>query len=363
VTVTAAVVEAKDAPFVLEELDIESPRAGELLVEIDAVGVCHTDLSVRAQLLATPLPAVLGHEGTGRVVAVGDGVTRAAVGDRVALSFDSCGECGSCSHGHPSICTAIGERNFGAARADGSSALSRAGGGHVHSHFFGQSSFATMSIASERSVARIPDDIPSEVVAGFGCGFQTGAGTVMNALRPEVGSSIAVFGVGGVGMAALFAAKIVGCHRLVAVDVNPERLALAAELAGAETLDATRTDPAEALTMSVDYAIECSGVPACLPQALDAVVPGGTVAVVGAPPLGTTAPIDVNELMSVSRTIRGVVEGDSISHEFIPRLVEEWRRGRFPVDRLVTAYDFDQINEAAAAAERGEVVKPVLWVR
>src|SRR5205085_1941332 len=197
--IRGAVTESKGAPFTIKELELERPRAEEVLVRLGAVGICHTDLICRDQWIPVPLPAVLGHEGAGVVEAVGAAVTKVVVGDRVGMTFDSCGACPSCLRGKPSYCHAFFEHNFAAARADGSTALRRNGAG-VHAHFFGQSSFATRSVARERNVVRLPDSIDLSVAAPFGCGIQTGAGAVLNSLEIPDGSSLAVFGTGTVGL-------------------------------------------------------------------------------------------------------------------------------------------------------------------
>jgi aryl-alcohol dehydrogenase len=360
--ITAAVVESAGAEFALEALELGDLQPTEVRVKIAASGICHTDLLIREGSFPTPMPVVLGHEGAGVVEEIGAAVTRVAVGDRVALSYASCGSCRNCAGGQPFHCHSFFEHNFLATRADGSTALSRDGGA-VHSHFFGQSSFATGAIVPERSVSRIADDVPFEIVAPFGCGIQTGAGSVINAVRPKAGSSMAVFGAGGVGLSAMMAAVICGCDPIIAVDIRPSRLELARELGATHTINAAETDPVEAiaeLTGGVDTSLEASGVPGVLRQAVDVLGPDSLCGLVGAPPLGTEESFDVNALLSTGRIIRGLVEGHSVSATFIPDLIELWREGKLPVDRLVRAYDFDQINEAAADALAGEVVKPVL---
>jgi aryl-alcohol dehydrogenase len=365
-SLTAAVVNAAGSPFELEELDVDGLRPDEVLVDIAAAGICHTDLTARAGGFPTPFPVVLGHEGAGTVAAVGADVDDLAVGDRVALSYSSCGACPSCAQGRTSYCGEFLPRNFFGARADGTTALSR-DGAPVHSHFFGQSAFATQALVGRRSVVKVGSDVPFEVVAPFGCGVQTGAGAVLNVLAPAAGSSIAVFGVGAVGIAAVLAARLAGCTTIVAVDVNPSRLALATELGATDVVDAAAVDAVAAVQDHTGggaaYTVECSGVPAVLRQAVDALAPLGTCAVVGAPPFGVTAELDVNGLIAFGRTVRGVVEGDSVLPVFVPQLVDLWRAGRLPIERIVKTYDFDQINEAVHDAQTGAVIKPVLRIR
>jgi aryl-alcohol dehydrogenase len=227
--IQAAVTESQGAAFAIEELEVDELRGDELLVRVAACGICHTDLIIRDQWYPVPLPAVLGHEGAGVVEAVGTAVTKVGVGDRVAMSFGSCGSCPTCAAGRPWVCHDFWGRNFGATRPDGSTALRRAGS-PIHSHFFGQSSFATHAVATERNVVKLDPNVPLEVVAPFGCGIQTGAGAVLNAVRPPAGASIAVFGTGTVGLAAVIAARVAGCTTMIGVDVRPPRLELASEL-------------------------------------------------------------------------------------------------------------------------------------
>ena len=363
--ITAAVVERGGAPFDLQSVELSSLQADEVRVRIVASGICHTDLLIRDGSFPTPLPVVLGHEGAGVVEEVGAAVAGLSVGDRVALSYGSCGDCRNCATGRPFYCADFFARNFLAARADGTTALSR-DGQPLHSHFFGQSSFATGAIVNQRSVTPIADDVPFEVVAPFGCGVQTGAGTVINALRPQAGSSIAIFGAGGVGLSAVIAAVICGCDPIIVVDVRQSRLDIARDLGATHTVDVSHADPVEAIVEitrgGADATIEACGVPGVLRKAVDALAPDSICALVGAPPLGTEEAIDVNGLLSTGRIVRGVVEGHSVPQVFIPQLIDLWRAGRFPIDRLIRAYDFDQINEAGDAALAGDVVKPVLRI-
>jgi aryl-alcohol dehydrogenase len=206
VKITAAVTESKGAPFRLQELELGELRADEVLVEIAAAGICHTDLICRDQWLPVPLPAVLGHEGAGVVLEVGSAVANVAPRDRVGITFNSCGRCPTCLRGRSTYCHDFFGRNFASTRPDGTNALSR-GGQPVHGHFFGQSSFATHSVANARNVVKLPDEVGLELAAPFGCGIQTGAGAVLNVMRPPAVSSLAVFGTGAVGLSGILAAR------------------------------------------------------------------------------------------------------------------------------------------------------------
>jgi aryl-alcohol dehydrogenase len=364
VLIDAAVTESKGAPFSIKRLELGELRGDEVLVKLAACGICHTDLIIRDQWYPVPLPAVLGHEGAGVVEAVGEAISKVQPGDQVALSYGSCGACVKCQAGEPWVCHDFFARNFGAARPDGSTALAD-GGRPIHSHFFGQSSFATYAIAPERSVVKLDPDVPLEVIAPFGCGIQTGAGAVLRAFRPEAGSSIAVFGTGTVGLSAIMAARIAGCTTIVGVDVRAGRLELAAELGATHVVDAGDADPVEAIKdatggVGADFSIDATGSPAVLQQAVYCTGPGGVCGLIGAPPFGTEVSLDMNQILAMGRSVRGIVEGQSVPDVFLPRLIELWRQGRFPVERIMTHYAFEEIEQAARDAEEGKVVKPVL---
>jgi aryl-alcohol dehydrogenase len=364
--ITAAVVAEKSAPFELRELELDTPRSDEVLVRIVATGICQTDLHVRDQDYPVPLPAVLGHEGAGVVDAVGASVSSVAPGDHVVLSYQACGHCRPCLQARYAYCDHAFEANFGGARLDGSTGLRGNGAGpDVHGHFFGQSSFATYSLATERNVVKVPRDLPLELLGPLGCGFQTGAGAVINSLKVPAGASLAVFGSGAVGLAAIMAAKVAGAHPIVAVDINPGRLALARELGASHALDPRDGDLREALAAvapgGLDFVLEITALPAMLKTAVDVLAPLGIAALIGGAPQGTEAPIDMGNLL-FGRTVRGIVQGDSIPQLFIPQLIELYRAGDFPFDRLVRFYAFDEINQAVADTRSGATIKPILRV-
>jgi aryl-alcohol dehydrogenase len=307
---------------------------------------------------------VLGHEGAGTVLAVGQSVTKVAPGDRVGMTFDSCGRCRACQTARPAYCHAFFEHNFAASRpGDGSSALSRPER-ELHAHFFGQSSFATRSVARERNIVKIDVEIPLEVAAPFGCGIQTGAGAVLNSFAAPAGSSLAVFGTGAVGLAAIMAAGIAGCDPIVGIDLHDSRLELARELGATHVVNAEAGDPVEAVRAltggGADFGIEATGSPAVLRQAVDALAPLGTCGVIGAPAFGTEVSLDVTHILTAGRVVRGIVEGDSVPDVFLPQLHRYWAAGRFPVERMMTFYDFDDIERAVHDAESGSTVKAVL---
>jgi aryl-alcohol dehydrogenase len=359
--VSAAVVRERNQPFIIQDVELDAPQRDEVLVRIVATGVCHTDLSQRESGRG-PWPAVFGHEGAGIVQRVGAGVTRLQPGDHVALSFLSCGHCRNCLRGKPPYCDHLWAYNFEGRRPDGSTTL-RTGDAVVYGSFFGQSSFATYALASERNAVKVRTDVPLALLGPLGCGIQTGAGAVLNTLHPPAGSSIAVFGAGSVGLSAIMAAVVAGCTTIIAIDVKPNRLALARELGATQTLDATTGNLVEAIRASsgggTDYALDTTGRPEVIRQGMEGLATLGICGVIGGAPPGTELRVPYSELLA-GRTVRGIVQGDSIPELFIPALIDLYLQGRFPFDRLITFYPFAQINEAAAASEHGETVKPVL---
>ena len=362
--IRAAVVREKGS-FVVEAADLAPPKADEVLVKIVATGLCHTDLAVRDQHIPLPLPAVLGHEGAGIVAEVGAGVTKVVPGDAVVISYAACGRCANCLSGRPAYCDQFVAYNVGARRPDGS-CTHHQNGEPLTSSFFGQSSFGTYALASERSVVKVPKDIPLDILGPLGCGIQTGAGAVLNVLKPKAHESIAVFGLGAVGLSAVMGAKIIGCARIVAVDIVESRLNLAKELGATHTVQANKEDAVVAVQNlargGVDYAVEATGIPAVMTQAFDVLKPSGTVVVLGVAPPGARVSVDASSLLG-GKTIKGAIEGDSIPDIFIPQLINYYRRGLFPFDRLIRRYKFSEINKAAADSERGEAIKPVLMMR
>ena len=364
-TVTAAVVRTKGGPFMLEQLRLEEPRADEVLVRIVATGMCHTDMVVRDQVYPVPQPIVLGHEGAGVVEKIGGNVVKVKPGDHVVLSFMSCGRCRFCEQGRPNNCETFNDHNFSGGRADGTGSL-RDDNGRIHDHFFGQSSFCTFAVANERNVVKVPKNAPLELLGPLGCGVQTGAGAVMNALKVGHGASFAVFGAGAVGLSAVMAARVVGATTIIAVDVVPSRLSLAKELGATHAVNATEGDPVGAVKEitggGAQFCLETTGLSPVVRQAVDALGVRGTCGIVGAAPIGAEIRIDITEFMQSAKTVYGIIEGDSVPDIFIPELVNLFLQGRFPFDRLVKMYPFDRINEAASDSERGLTVKPVIRI-
>jgi aryl-alcohol dehydrogenase len=361
--IRAAVAREKGAPLNLETIDLEAPRPDEILVKVKATGVCHTDLVVRDGMLPTPLPVVLGHEGAGVVEAVGIRITKVKPGDHVVMTFNSCGGCPSCHDHAASYCHEFFPRNFFAARPDGSSALS-ADGARINGNFFGQSSFATHAICHEVNVVKVATDVPLELLGPLACGVQTGAGAVMNALKVCAGKSFAVFGSGSVGLSALMAAHVVGATTIIAVDTNPARLEIAKSLGATHVIDPGRSSAVEEIMRitgtGLNFALDTTGLPAVIRNAVESLGPRGACGILGAS--GPDAEIVLNEthFMSAGRRLIGIVEGDSNPDVFIPMLIDLYRRGRFPFDKLVKFYKLDEINAAIRDSEAGDVLKPIV---
>jgi aryl-alcohol dehydrogenase len=297
---------------------------------------------------------------------VGADVTRVAPGDHVVMSYAFCGKCSSCESGHPAHCVHVFPICFGGSRLDGSHSTEDSSGAPLHDHFFGQSSFAQYSIANENNVIKVPKDLPLEVLAPLGCGLQTGSGSVLNALKVRPGSTFVAFGSGAVGLAAVMAAKIAGATKVIAVDINADRLTLAEELGATHTVNSREGDPVtkimEITGTGADFSLECSGRPEVLRQAIDCLGIFGTCGIVGAQALGTEVPFDVNSVMIPGKKILGIVQGDVVSDTFIPTLIDYYRQGRFPFDRLIKHYDFADINQAMEDSESGATIKPVLRI-
>ena len=348
---TAAVLRDARGAYTLEALQLDPPGPGEVVVRIRGAGICHTDLLPRSPLV--PTPVVTGHEGAGVVEAVGVGVVDLAVGDHVVLSMDSCGSCSSCVAARPTYCGQFWPRNMTGKRADGTTNAVDAGGNPVFARWFGQSSFATRTVVSARSAIKVDPSLPIEMLGPLGCSVLTGAGTVLNALDVQPGSTVTVFGAGAVGLSAVMAAQVAGATTIVAVDRNPKRLELAAELGATETTD----DAAQLRKPNAQYSIDTTGAAAVLSSALRVLRPGGVLGMVGTPREDwTLSMLD----MTIGRTIRAVQMGDCAPQVFVPVLISLWRQGRLPFDELITTFPLHEIDAAEQAMRGGEVVKPVL---
>ncbi|WP_398481031.1 NAD(P)-dependent alcohol dehydrogenase [Tardiphaga sp.] len=361
--ITAAVMREKGGKFSLEQIELDEPREDEVLVRMVSCGICHTDTLPRDQVVPAPFPAVYGHEGAGIVEKVGGKVTKLKPGDHVVMSCHHCGTCDTCKTGQPMYCRDFFKANFSFARMDGNPTM-RKGEEVIHGSFFGQWSFGTYALGHERSVVKVPSDVPLELLGPLGCGVQTGAGAVINSLGPRAGDSIVIYGAGSVGLSAVLGAVVTGCAVIVSIDLNEERLALAKELGATHVINPTKIDPVASIRdltggLGAKFSLETSGNLTALRQAVDSIRIMGECGMIGAPAFGSEIGLDTWGLL-LGRKVRGICEGDAVPDLFIPSLVELYKQGRFPFDKLVKFYDFDQINQAVEDSEHGRAVKAVV---
>jgi aryl-alcohol dehydrogenase len=345
----------------IEELDLEEPRADEVLVRISATGICHTDIYCHSgHGVAIPRPIVLGHEGAGVVEAVGLGVSGLEAGDHVVLSGASCGVCPSCRAARPNYCREVMKLSFGGMRIDGSSPLSQHGG-RIAGAFFAQSSFATHVVVPERSAVKVPIEAPLHLLGPLACGLITGAGSVMEAFRMRPGRSIVVFGAGSVGLAAVMAARIAGASRIVAVDLDGARLKLARSLGATDVL-ASNGETGAALReiepYGFDFSFNTTTAPAVFTLATDCLANEGTAGFVTRPQ-GEWS-VNMPSLLGGGRKLQGILGGSAPPQLFIPLLIDYWLQGRFPFELLIAEFPFHDIGRAWAECSAGNVLKPVL---
>lgn len=361
----AAIVRECGGPFIFKEIELDDPRPGEVLVRIVACGICHTDIAARDGLIGTVFPAVLGHEGAGVVEKVGSGVGRVRVGQRVVLSFSSCGKCSDCQNDRPAGCEYFDELNFDGKRLDGSNTITDSGGKPVSGCFFGQSSFAFHALTRERNliVVDAPTDDELALLAPFGCGVQAGAGTVLNQLKPCPGDSFVVFGTGTVGLSALMAARMAKAGPIIAVDVIPSRLELARKLGADFTVDARTEDfgarMREIAAKGVDYAVETTGLSKVIDQAIRSLGPNGELSKLGVP-IDAPGEKILPQKPGSGQNVFYSIAGDSNPQTFIPFLIKAFRDGKFPVDVLLKQYPALKIGTGVRDSLSGLAVKPVL---
>ena len=361
---TAAVSRGGSHGFDVEQLHVEDPRADEVIVRFHAAGLCRTDLEVAAGRLPTPLPVVPGHEGAGVVEHVGPDVEGLAVGDRVIAGFDFCGRCPNCRGGMPAYCPDHFALNFGAQRADGTVGLSDHDGRPVRDHFFGQSSFAGLSLCRPSGLVKVNGDVPASVLAPLGCGVSTGAGAVWNVLKAEPGASLLIIGAGAVGLSAVMAAVVAGAGRIVVADRHAARLDLARELGATDVVDVTVIPPVDAVMeltrgAGVGLALESTGSPESMTAAVRALAPLGRAAILGIAPPQAEFRTDAFELL-LGRSVMGSVIGHQAPAVLIPRILDLHLQGRFPIPRITKVYPLESINDAVADVEAGVTVKAVL---
>ena len=361
----AAVINSPDEDYKFEELDLSDLHPDEVIVKMVASGICQSDEGVRDGSMA-PLPVVLGHEGAGIIEKVGIGVKDFEVGDQVVMSFGYCTVCDSCRSGHPSSCDQYADLNItGGKRSDGTHRFNKKDGTPV-SNFLNQGSFSTYTITNESSLIKVDQNADLRILAPLGCGLMTGFGTVVSALKPETGSSIAVFGTGAVGLGALMTAKIEGCSTIIAVDIVDSRLELAKELGATHTINSKTENLAERIAeitngKGVNFSIDTTGVSQVMLSSVQSLAKNG-VAVPLAVTQNTLEFKPLEELILGTRKLVGVNLGNVIPQLAVTKLVEYHNEGKFPFEKLIKYYKFEDINKAAADSNTGVTLKPVLII-
>jgi aryl-alcohol dehydrogenase len=362
--IQSAVLRERGGPFTIEDVDLAEPGPDEVLVEIAGSGFCHTDLLPRDHGFMAEPPLILGHEGAGTVTAIGSAVEDVAVGDSVVLSFDHCGTCTACEDGHPAYCRSFWGRNMVGRSKDGDHRVRDVAGTPIGGHWFGQSSFASHVLVAARNVVPVPKDLPLELLGPLGCGVLTGAGSVSRVLQVAPGSSFAVYGAGTVGLSAVMAAAAAGAGRVIAVDLHRSRLDLALELGATDVVDAAALSSAEIVRNVVTIsgggthtALDTTGVPRVIAAALAALRTRGTLGLVSVVHGDIVLPGDA---LATGKTVTGILEGDAVPRVLIPELIDQWRAGRLPFDRLIRTYPISDINQAEADMASGVTIKPVL---
>ncbi|MEK7364171.1 MAG: Zn-dependent alcohol dehydrogenase [candidate division NC10 bacterium] len=349
----------------IRDVEVQAPRAGEVLVRMAAAGICHSDLHAMTGHLVASLPAILGHEGSGIVADVGPGVTSVKPGDHVIPLWRlSCGTCEYCSDGRPALCPEGTQIRMTGRLLDGSTRFTL--DGQEIKHFAGVSSFAEYSVIPARAVLKIPEDFPLDRAALLGCAVITGVGAVFNCARVRPGSSVAVFGAGGIGLNIIQGAAIAGAEKIIAVDILPNKLEFARQFGATHTINGSTGNAVEqirALTdgKGVEYAFEAIGLPATMRQAYDSLRKRGMAVVVGVTPMTAEVSVPVMSLVYEERILTGSVYGSSRPSIDIPKLIALYRSGKLKLDELLTRrYPFAQINEAYDALERGEVARSIV---
>ena len=359
--IKAAVLREKSGPFTIEDLELDTPRENEVVVHVAGVGVCHTDLIARDQDIPLPLPAVLGHEGAGVVEQVGSRVTKVKPGDHVIMTYLTCGTCPSCKQGEPYLCAEF-RGNFIGVRPDGSHTLKK-GDEVISASWFNQSSFATHALALDRNVIKAPDDVPIEMLGPLGCGIMTGAGAVFQGFHPRVGTSIAVFGTGALGMSAILAAVACGCTKIVAVDIVEERLNMAIGFGATHAINPSKVDVVAEIQkitgVGLNFSLDTTGNMKVIAQAVASLGGGGVCGLAGLAPLDSELVLPYPTIQP-GRNIKGIVMGTVVPDVFVPQLIELYKLGRFPFDKMLKFYNFDQINQGVEDSLRGKALKVVI---
>lgn len=357
----AAVIKKIGEDYVIENIEVAPPKANEILVKVAGCGLCHTDECCRDGTIPMDMPLVLGHEGSGVVLEIGPGVEKINVGDHVVLSTGWCGDCEMCLTGYPSLCVDNYKLNFCGVMADGTSRLSF--NGVPLGNLFGQGTFSEYAVVHKNNAVVVDKDIDLTILGPLGCGIQTGAGTVLNGLKCEFGTSIVIFGTGAVGCSAIMAAKILNCQNIIAVDVVPEKLEFAKELGATHVINSKETidiakEVQDITKGGAHYSIDTTGNPTVINQAMYSLRINGQCAAIAVS--GEVTMHLFNALTMQGKGIKGYVEGNSIAKLFIPKMIEYYKAGLFPFDKLMKVYEMDQINEAFDDVRKGKAIKAII---
>ena len=360
----AATPYEKSKPLAVQAIELDSPGDGEVLVKVAAAGLCHSDLSVIDGNRPRPTPMVLGHEAAGVVQELGPGVEDLSVGDHVVMVFvPSCGHCLPCSEGRPALCEPGAVANGAGTLLSGARRLHR-NGGDVH-HHLGVSAFAEYATVSRRSLVKIDRELPLDEAALFGCAVLTGVGAVINTARVPAGSSVAVLGLGGVGLSSLLGAVAVGARRVVAIDLSDDKLGLARQLGATDTFNAGGANAVEEIRAAtnggVEFAFEMAGSVRAMDLAYKITRRGGTTVTAGLPPPTHTFALPQVNLVAEERTVKGSYIGTCVPNRDLPRYIELYRRGKLPVDRLMSSrLKLDKINIGFDRLQEGKAVRQVI---
>lgn len=361
--IKAAVTEEQNSKYEIKDINLKDIESDEVLIRVVASGVCHTDVAAQEGGLVE-YPAVLGHEGSGVIEKVGDAVTGFEEGDHVVMSYAHCGKCDACLSGHPTSCDRFAELNFGGVNLHGEKQHER--DGEEYSLFFGQSSFATYAISNEQNIVKVPKDIDLALLGPLGCGIITGVGTVTEELKVEFGENIVVLGSGSVGLSSIMAADAVGANKIIAVDLSDERLELANELGATHTINSEEPEGLGKKIKEItddkgaEYVIDTTGVTPIIKEGLSGLRINGELVEVG---IGEEIEVHLFEdMMEENKTLSSMQEGDAVPKILIPKMIEMYKKGKFPFDKLIKKYPFEEINQAFADSADGSTIKPVLVI-
>ena len=378
----ALVASKVGGPLELRKIQLDVPRPDEAVVEIHAVGICHADVSCLHGKLQAKFPSVFGHEGAGVVKRVGTDIKGIGPGDTVLISYNSCGTCRLCQQGSQAYCVNMMQLNFGGTRLDGSCTLRNDDGSSLHGNFFGQSSFSSLALVNGRCLVKVPDTVPLELYAPLGCGIQTGVGAIVNALNVQSGSTVAIFGTGSVGMAAIMGARIRRAKTIIGIDLEPGRLEIAMKVGATHVLRASGEDVVKQIRevcggIGVSYAMDATGVPTVIETMIDCLDIRGRALTIGAPAPGSKVRVDVLAQLTMGRSYIGSNQGDAVSQEvrgihssqfiaayprsqMLPFLIEQHAAGNLPIEHLITTYDIQDYETAFEDMRSGKTIKPVL---